>query len=1499
MAVGLAVSAPLFVALPTAGAAQAAPAIAADPDPVAEGSKSEQEYALEQAKSTGQPFELTSARTEVSDTWAYPDGTWSVKRYGAPVRMLRDGAWIATDPTLAFQADGSVKPKATSTAVTFSGGGTGSMLSGVKDGRALTLSWPKALPKPTLNENVATYSEVLAGVDLQLKAEVDGFSQLLVVKTAEAAQNPELASLKYKLDTVGLKVATDAQTGSVTASNPAGQNIFSSPTPLMWDSTTTNAGPAPLTSKSAAARSTAGAEAPGDGSAGAAFEPAPGAKNAQMPTTVSGDTLEIKPDQQLLTAPDTKYPVFIDPYWSTYDSGRQAWTRVYKRYPGTSFWNSKDVARVGYENETNGLSRSFFQMDTAGLKNTDVHSSVFRIKNVWSWSCNAAQADLWSTGPISSRTTWNNQPTRYAQLASTTESKGWSKDCAAGNLEFDTTAKVREAAGKGWSNITLGLYAHNEGPEGYNPDGLSRAEATYGWKKFDSKSAVLETKYNHKPKDPSDPGTSPATDCNAGGLIGNAQISVHATFDDADAGNLRAEFQISKPGQADPVAKATIPAARGRVATWVVPDANLPTGDYTWKARSQDEADAYSSWSRTCKFTVDRTRPSKPPVISSVNNQFPPGDAGWPKDTGRARDEGMFTFAPNGVTDVAKYTWWTDYAPQRQNAAPGVQVVVKPPGYGPHFVYAFSSDKAGNQSDTTTYIYYAKANPQRDEPTDLNGDGLSDIWSIDSNGTLLTYAGQGNGQFSAASNGGASFEGGLVDSRGGWRQSNYNDLVSLESDPVEKTKRLWVYENDGSGVIYNPADQGDSHQRIELSVTCPVKGDSPCDYGDATWTGDDHWHDADQIITPGDINGDGQPDLLVKEGRQLWAYFGSRAGLTLDTVRPPVLVGDSNWDKYTVIAPGDVNKDGVPDLWLRDNKSANGDIYVSRGAKDPNSGNLDPVSWGTNIDAKPIGTGFKASDYPVIGSVGDIAGQTADPSNPGRTVPDGIPDLWARKTDNTMVGWQGKTPGSDGNSFGSAFVIDGITGGTRIPADTTLSPGKSFASRSAKLTMQTDGNLVITSNANATLWSTKTSGNPGAKAVMGPDGNLRVYAPDGVTKLWGTDLDPSKTPGLTAGGYALLQDRGNLVLYNIKSQALWSAGTAIRHDYNGDGRSDMASWYTYSDGRSAFQSFLTNSDGTFKQPVGSYTSGAGSWNVDKMRFATGDYNGDGRGDAAMTYDYGGGLMKVFTAFGKPDGGFQAPVVSYTSAKGGWYSESMSLQSGDFNGDGRDDLVVWYSYSDGSDGMFTFTADVRGGFNPPFQAQSLKAGYWDVKHARTVTGDFNGDGRDDLAAWYIYDDGSAKLWTYFATPTGALADAVVSYTVANWADLNRIDLQAGDFNNDGVDDLALWYDFSDGHDGITTYFYDGKRGGKITSSAQAWSSAPGNWDHNHMKITTGDFNGDGLDDIGAMYGYSDGTTKMFTWTTKPDGTLNGAAPGYSFTNPANWSYAANTILRPYN
>ncbi|MFI9549904.1 FG-GAP-like repeat-containing protein [Streptomyces sp. NPDC052016] len=1397
-------------------------------DPVAEGSKSEEDYALEQAAASGQPYELVSARSESTDTWAQPDGSWSVKRYGTPVRLFRGGAWVPTDPNLVFAADGNVVPKATTVNVTFSGGGTGPLLTGVKDGRTLSLTWPKPLPTPTLEENVATYAEVLPGVDLQLKAEVEGFSQLLVIRTAEAAANPELALLKYKLDTVGLNVSTDADTGSISAVNPAGQTVFTSPSPLMWDSSSISSGTAP-TVRSAF---TATAGETDSGVPADAFDPPPGAQDAQMPTTITGDTLEIKPDQTLLNGENTTFPVFIDPSWAWGE--KQNWTRVYKQYPNTSFWNTKDPIRVGYEAESGGsnrVSRSFIQLDTSDTKFTQVKNSVFRIRNTWSWSCQSRPVELWHTTGITKKTTWNNQPSKKTTLPLDTvdDSKGWSKDCAAGNLEFDTTAKIQEAASKGWSSITFGLYAVDE-------------TDTFAWKKFDAKTAVLETTYNNPPKTPTSLGTNPRTDCKTGGLIGNTRVSLYAKFDDKDAGNLTAEFQVFKAGTTTPSATQSLPASKGKITTWAVPDADLPTGDWTWKVRAKDQDDAYSPWSATCKFTIDRTRPSKPPLITSADGKFPPGDNGWPTVTGKAREPGTFTFAPNSVTDVVNYVWWTDHDPNPSDVDPGIAVSVRPPGYGPHFVYAYSVDRAGNRSDTQTYVYYAGRSEERDGPTDLNGDANSDIWSIDSNGTLLTYAGQGNGNFAAATNGGKSFLNASVDSRGDWGQDGSNDLVALQYDDIEKRKRLWAYPNNGSGVIID--------DYTELTVSCPLPNEELGCIGDESWTGDDHWHNAEQIITAGDLNGDTAPDLLVKQGKFLWAYYGNRAGYDLDIAgtQAPVLVGEGDWDKFTLIAPGDVNGDKIADLWLRED--ATGDIWRSYGTKGAN-GYLDPTTWGNTAARVKIGSGYQAAAFPAIGSVGDVTG-------------DNLADLWARKADNTMIGWTGKVPGTDNNSFGTSFIIDGITGGSRIPAGTTLTASQSLVSRSVKLTMQEDGNLTITSNPTGkVLWSSKTAGNAGAKAVMRSDGNLVVYKADG-NYAW-----QSKTSA--PGGFALLQDRGNLVVYNVKGQSQWTSNSDVRGDVNGDGYGDVITWREYADSSDKIHTLAGNSDGSFKAPHNSFTFSG--WDENHVKKVSGDFNGDGLTDVAAMYYYPDKSTKMWTLLAKSDGTFRSPIPSWGANPGKWGFPNATLQAGDFNGDGRDDIAAWYNSPDGTDTLYTFTANVQGGFNAPFPNWS---GTWNRSIIKLTTGDFNGDGRDDLAALADAPDNGVRFWQWHGQSNGSFKEPVQAFFHATWGDWNRTGFYAGDFNGDGLDDVATWYDYPDSSDKIHTYVSLSTSDGTFLAPKEAFSTDPGKLNYQKMKITTGDYNGDGRDDLGAMHDMGDGTVKMLTYLGQSDSTMSGLA-----------------------
>lgn len=1461
-----ALSASALVVLP--GLAPTASAVFVSP--VDTGEQSKEDYALEEAARTGQPYELESARTETTDTWAQPDGTWTVNRHGTAVRLLRDGEWIPTDPTLVLSGNG-VRPKASLVDVTFSGGGTAPLLSGVKDGRTLTLNWPTALPQPTLAENVATYAEILPGVDLQLKAEVEGFSQLLVVKTPEAAQNPQLDSLKFKFETVGLDVSVDSETGSLTAVDPSGHAVFSSPTPLMWDSTKISSESAPAGVQAFSADAVGGTADDGTAAPEDTFEPPPGATDAPMDTTVTGDTLEIKPDQTMLAAPETQYPVYIDPQWAWGE--RQNWTRVYKHYPNYSFWNSTDPIRVGYEAQSGGsdrISRSFIQLDTSDVMGAEVKSATFRVKNTWSWSCESRPVEVWHTTGITSKTTWNNQPTQLSLLRTVNDSKGWDSKipgCAAGNLEFDITSKVKARAkegknNQGMANITLGLYAQNEGD-------------TYGWKKFDPKTATLEIKYNTLPKRPEGLGTYPKTDCRNGGVIGNTRVSLYATHSDRDGGNLTARFNLYKAGVADPVRTMDLPALKDKVTTWAVPDVDLPTGSYTWNVVTKDKDQAWGPTSVTCKFSVDRTRPSSPPTITST--VFPNGETKWPANTGKARTPGAFTFGPNTVPDVAQYYYWTDTDPDvTPVSASAPTVTITPPSYGPHFVYAYSVDKAGNRSDTATYIYYAATSKTRDVPFDLNGDGQHDIWAADGNGTLLTYAGQGSGEFNNASNGGGSFAGKQITTFGDWGEDGYNDLVSLEYDEVDKRKKIYTYKNDGLGKI-------DPNSRLELKVTCPVRNpDEGCD-GEETWAGDDHWYNADQIAAPGDINADGQPDLLVKQGKLLWAYYGNRAtdDLDLGYTRSPTPVGGTNWDKYTIITPGDISWDGLPDLWLRDD--ATGDILLAWAEYAPDGG-LDAATWGLPENLLKIGSGVTKAAYPIVGSSGDI---TNDPYEDIRA------ELWARQaSDNALVGWKGQSGSATSNvMFGAKFTIDGMTGGAYIPSGTTIASGESYTSNAAKLTMRTDGNLVVTSNAGNVLWSSGTAGKNGATAVLQTDGKLVIKDAVGIVKSFGVTAP---------NGYAMLQDRGNFVIYDAAGRSTWAANTVVRHDYDGDGRSDMAAWYAIPGGKSALHTFKSNSDGTFAAPVKSYESAVGSWNVNRMQFVTGDYNGDGKGDMAALYDYDNGVVKLFTALGKAGGGFNAPFASYTSQKGGWYSASMTLQSGDFNGDGRDDIMAWYNYGAGNDTLFTFTANVKGGFNSPFPSTQMPAGHWDVNNSKFATGDFNGDGRDDLAALYGYGNGDLKMHTFLALSDGGFSqNSLVSWAAngTTWGAFNRTFLHAGDFNGDGLDDVSFWYDYADGKDSLFKLPASTARDGKFASSSIRGLDIPtGNWYYQGAQYTPGDYNGDGRDDIGSFYGFSTGEVKAFTHLSNATGFDYHKAGWSTLTG---WTWANATILRAYN
>jgi hypothetical protein len=108
----------------------------------------------------------------------------------------------------------------------------------------------------------------------------------------------------------------------------------------------------------------------------------------------------------------------------------------------------------------------------------------------------------------------------------------------------------------------------------------------------------------------------------------------------------------------------------------------------------------------------------------------------------------------------------------------------------------------------------------------------------------------------------------------------------------------------------------------------------------------------------------------------------------------------------------------------------------------------------------------------------------------------------------------------------------------RLASNQSLAPGQTLTSRTGRytLSLQADGNLVLY-GAGAAYWASKTQSKVVSRLVMQDDGNLVLYDRKGGS-VWasGTNGHP--------GAFLLVQDDGNVVVYHKNGGALWSTDTS-------------------------------------------------------------------------------------------------------------------------------------------------------------------------------------------------------------------------------------------------------------------------------------------------------------------------------------------------------------------
>ncbi|WP_328464093.1 FG-GAP repeat domain-containing protein [Streptomyces sp. NBC_00448] len=401
------------------------------------------------------------------------------------------------------------------------------------------------------------------------------------------------------------------------------------------------------------------------------------------------------------------------------------------------------------------------------------------------------------------------------------------------------------------------------------------------------------------------------------------------------------------------------------------------------------------------------------------------------------------------------------------------------------------------------------------------------------------------------------------------------------------------------------------------------------------------WQQYNKLFAPGDLNGDGKPDLLARSSAGLFFYPGTGSGSAPFGAR--VQVGGAGWNQFNqLVGVGDFNGDGIGDIVVRNSSGLW--LYTGSGKA------ATPFSAKTQIG----GTGW--NQYNQILGGGDYDGN-------------GTQDLLARGYDGTL------------------YLYDGNGNGTFDPTRVTVGTGwgweRQFAGAGANPFFGKDGIYANTSNGTLYYYDATGTGNLDAKydAGTGFDRSaIRLYEVSSLTDSGFSDLIGK---GLYDGHLY------NLANYAIDDDMLAGGSTSYNlvvgpGDLNGDGKGDLLA-------RTSSALYYYGGNGNGLSMKGRVQIGGSGWNQYNQIVGTGDLTGDGKADIVARSSAG---LYLYAGTGNASSPFGAKKKIGGT---GWSQYNKLIAPGDMNGDGVADLLARSSkglYFYAGTGTGTFKARVQ-------------------------------------------------------------------------------------------------------------------------------------------------------------------------------------------------------------
>ncbi len=289
---------------------------------------------------------------------------------------------------------------------------------------------------------------------------------------------------------------------------------------------------------------------------------------------------------------------------------------------------------------------------------------------------------------------------------------------------------------------------------------------------------------------------------------------------------------------------------------------------------------------------------------------------------------------------------------------------------------------------------------------------------------------------------------------------------------------------------------------------------------------------------------------------------------------------------------------------------------------------------------------------------------------------------------------------------------------------------------------------------------------PGPKSAVG-DQTIAIVTGD----FDGDGVPDLATANATSADLSVLIGKGNGTFQPERRQDLGGGSPAalVTADFNGDGKLDLASTTGTGD-TSSVEVLLGNGDGSFQAGVRYPTE------QNPTSLVTADFNGDGMPDlaAADAGDDDGGFAGVSILLGKGDGTFAARHGLAVGA------QPADVVVGDFNGDGFADLVV---ANRGSGDLSLLLGNGDGTFQPEVRFGRGLGRILPSMGPPIAVGDFNGDGKSDLAAVDIL---TSQLIIFLGNAAGTPQEVDAA---AAGPDPNGV--WVVDLDGDGQLDLVTW------------------------------------------------------------------------------------------------------------